>query len=176
MYLHAKLTTALAVVVLGIGGASAAPGTGDWSFHRAVSASGKPICTLATKVGSGESVQNLVIKKFGGASHLNVTLYKDTWNIPHGRTIVTTIDFMDNQPLTLESYGDGKIVDIAIPERGTYVFLSLVRDSRYLQVGFPSGSEPTWNVPLSGVSSGLKQFLSCATKLTDPPKINTQPF
>ena len=152
--------------------AAADPAYG-WLFHRDVTPSGKSLCSLVTGPKSGGVVKNLAIKQFGGSDHLNVTLYKDTWNIPRGTTVVTSVDFMDNEPLTLKAYGDGKIVDIAIPKQDTHVFLSLVRDSSFLQVGFPNGSEPTWSVDLAGVTPSLKKFVECAVSL---PRQNTQPF
>lgn len=145
----------------------------EWSFHRGVTPSGKSLCSMGTGPRSGSVVKNIVIKQFSGSNHLNITLYKDTWNIPRGTVVVTTIDFMDNKPITLKSYGDGKIVDIEIPKEGTYVFLSLIRDSSFLQIGFPNGSEPTWSVNLSGSAPSLKEFAACSARLT---KQNTQPF
>ncbi len=157
--------------------AAASPPFDGWIYQKAETSSGRSLCTLGSSPKSGEVIKNLVIKKIDGVNHLNVTLYKDTWNIPKGKTIVTTIDFMDNKPLTLDSYGDGKIVDIAIPEQDTFVFISLLNESSFLQVGFPKGSEPTWTVPLSGISPELKRFVGCALSAAEQAKKkNTQPF
>lgn len=145
----------------------------QWVFSESSTKSGKPICAMSAAPILSSGVNNISIKRVGGNGHMSATLYKDSWDIPRGRTITITIDFMDNQPLSLPAYGDGKIVDIQIPEQGTYVFLSLVRDSNFLQIGFPKGSEPTWTIPLKGSSTAFKQFVACASRLS---KQNTQPF
>lgn len=162
-------------ILTGPFGISNAAEKSDWVAHNDRMPSGKKICSLISAPQSGETVKNIAIKLFSRSDHLNVTLYKDTWNIPQGTSVITTVDFMDNEPLTLESYGDGKIVDIAIPKEYTYSFLSLMSSSNFLQVGFPGGSEPTWTTDLSGVTKSLKQFLSCTSRLAQA-EVNTQPF
>ncbi|VVQ12208.1 hypothetical protein PS914_05328 [Pseudomonas fluorescens] len=84
---------------------------------------------------------------------------------------MTTIDFADGQPLTLESYGDGKIVDVALPKEVTAVFLSLLIDSKVMRVSFPRGKEPTWEASLLSIRPQMKVFIDCMRK-----QENTQPF
>lgn len=149
------------------------PTMAQWVFSESPTKGGKPICAMSAGPILSSGVNNISIKWAGGGRRVSATLYKDSWDIPRGKTIATTIDFMDNQPLSLPAYGDGKIVDMQIPEQVTYVFLSLVRDSNFLQIGFPKGSEPTWTIPLKGSSAAFKEFVACASRLS---KQNTQPF
>lgn len=154
-----------------IGHAAASQEAGKWVAASDRSASGTPLCVLAWAPLSGETVKNLAIKKFGGLDHLNVTLYKDSWNIPQGTHVPVSIDFADDQPLMVDGYGDGKVVDLQLPKDATGIFLTLVAQSKQLRLTFPQGLEPTWGVALKSVVPQMKPFVACMQK-----QENTQPF
>ena len=144
---------------------------GKWAAFSDRTPKGTPLCALAAAPTAGQTVRNISVKKFGGNEHLNVTMYKDSWKIPQGTSVMTTIDFADGQPMTLESYGDGKIVDVALPKEVTALFLSLLIDSKVMRISFPRGKEPTWEASLASIRPGMKAFIDCMRKQED-----TQPF
>lgn len=169
-----KLSVIAAVAVC-ISSSMAFAGTGasleKWTAYSDRTPKGTPLCALTSAPTTGQTVKNISVKKFGGDEHLNVTMYKDSWKIPQGTSVTTTIDFADGQPMTLESYGDGKIVDIALPKEATAVFLSLLIDSKVMRISFPRGKEPTWEASLASIRPQLKVFVDCMRK-----QENTQPF
>lgn len=142
-----------------------------WTFDQGRTSKNTPVCSLLTAASSGATAKNMVIKQLAGHDSLSVTLYKDSWNIPQGKSIPIFIDFMDDQPLAIDAYGDGKIVDIALPPEATSVFLGLLADSKTFRIGFKSGSEQPWAASLKGIKPPLKKFVDCALK-----QENTQPF
>lgn len=154
-----------------IGQAAASQDAGTWAAISDRSPKGTPVCVLAWAPMSGDTVKNVAIKSFAGAGHLNVTLYKDSWNIPGGTHVPVSLDFADNEPLALDGYGDGKIVDLALPPDATGIFLTLVAQSQQMRFAFPKGREPIWGVALKSVVPKVKAFAGCMKK-----QENTQPF
>lgn len=142
-----------------------------WTAFSDRTPKGTPLCALTSAPTAGQTVKNISVKKLGGDDHLNITMYKDSWKIPQGTSVITIIDFADGQPLTLESYGDGKVVDVALPKEVTAVFLSLLIDSKVIRISFPKGKEPTWEASLASIRPQLKVFVECMRK-----QENTQPF
>lgn len=116
-------------------------------------------------------MKNIAIKSLGGSSNLHITLYKDSWKIPQGRLVNTSIDFMDDEPLLLDAYGDGKVLDLSIPTQVTAVFIGLLHDSKQLRISFPSGREQPWIASLAKLQPLLTKFVSCARQ-----QETTQPF
>lgn len=166
------LTFALIAAVISCSALGASPlKTEKWFFKNARTPQGTPLCALVTSPVSGSTIKSVAVKSLGGNDHLNVTLYKDSWSIPQGTTISITLDFMDNQPLALEAYGDGKFIDISLPHEATAIFLGLMKGSKFLKVGFPNGDEPEWAVSLDGSHQHMKEFVSCAMS-----QERTQPF
>ena len=78
---------------------------------------------------------------------------------------------MDDQPLTVDAYGDGKILDLALPKEATAIFIGLLRDSKQIRISFPAGSEQPWTASLKGAQPFLKKFVNCAIN-----QEHTQPF
>lgn len=142
-----------------------------WAFFKGATPNGTPICGLAATPTKGESVKNVSIKAFGGQNNLSITMFKDSWSIPRGKSISTSIDFMDGQPLVISAYGDGKIVDVQMPSDSTVTLLGRLSSSSTMRLSFPNGSEPEWRISLAGVKPLLKKFVECALQ-----QEHTQPF
>lgn len=142
-----------------------------WASFNDRSKTGVPICSMVVAPVSGQTVKNIAIKSFGGSDHLNITLYKDSWKIPRGKKVPTAIDFMDNEYLQVDTYGDGQVLDLALPSKATAIFLSMMKDSRSLRITFQSGNEQPWVASLSGSLPHLKKFVACASQ-----QEHTQPF
>ncbi|MFT0517704.1 hypothetical protein [Pseudomonas faucium] len=163
--------TLVALSVSSMALADAGTPLSTWSALTTRTPKGTPLCALTATPASGLTMKNVVVKKFGGSEHLNLTMYKDSWRIPQGTSVITTIDFSDGQPLTLESYGDGKIVDAALPKEVTATFLSMMSRAKVLRISFPNGKEPAWSASLVPGRSEMKAFVECMLK-----QENTQPF
>ncbi|BFO03415.1 hypothetical protein KNHN1_17930 [Pseudomonas guariconensis] len=142
-----------------------------WASFNDRSKTGAPICSMVVAPASGQIVKNIAIKSFGGSDHLNITLYKDSWKIPRGKKIPVAVDFMDNKYLQVDTYGDGQILDLALPSQATAVFLSMLKDSKSLRITFQSGNEKPWTASLYGSLPHLKKFVQCASQ-----QEHTQPF
>lgn len=167
-----RLKSAVAVMCLAfVGQAAASQDAGKWAAISDRSPKGTPVCVLAWAPLSGATVKNVAIKSFAGVGHLNVTLYKDSWNIPQGTHVPVSLDFADNEPLIIDGYDDGKIVDLALPPDATGIFLTLVAQSQQIRFAFPKGREAIWGVALKSVVPQVKAFAGCMKK-----QENTQPF
>lgn len=172
MFKRSAITSGLCSLLLLSGAASAAAQDfSKWSFDQGRTSKNTPLCSLLTAASSGATAKNIVVKQLAGHDSLNVTLYKDSWNIPQGKSIPVFIDFMDDQPLSIDAYGDGKVVDISLPSDATAIFLGLLADSKTFRIGFKSGSEQPWTAGLKGIRLPLKKFVDCSLK-----QENTQPF
>ncbi|MBF3053411.1 hypothetical protein HKW90_03200 [Pseudomonas aeruginosa] len=161
------------LALLALAATSAAFGAemNKWTSFNDRTPSGTPVCSMVVTPSAGEAVKNFAIKAMGGANHLSVTLYKDSWKIPKGKSVQANIDFMDNYQLAVDGYGDGKILDLALPASETASFILNIRDAKKLRISFPSGSEQPWVASLDGAKSLLLDFVNCADS-----QEHTQPF
>ena len=161
---------------------AAAADFSNWQFDRGTGSNGTPLCAMLSAVRNRNVGQNIVVKGFKGSENLHIDLYKDTWNIPGGTDVSITLDFGDNQPLTLPAYGDGHILDVELPTEHTAVFLSLVVERPFIQVIFPGGNEGTWVVAAGGARAAVTKLVDCLRRLEpaarrDSSRVSpTQPF
>lgn len=163
------ITTGFLVSQLSLAGA---PGElNKWGSFNDRAKNGTPICSMVVTPSSGATVKNIAIKSVGGSDRLSITLYKDSWKIPSGKKVPAAVDFMDNQYLQADTYGDGQILDLELPVEATAIFLGLMKDSKSLRITFQSGNEKPWVASLSGSLPHLKKFINCALQ-----QERTQPF
>lgn len=147
----------------------------EWSFGSPKTVSGLPLCSVYVSPPKSESEQMLAIQKYSNQNLLNLKLFKRSWNIPAGTKITATIDFAGGDSLVLSGLGKGQVVGIEIPPPITAAFLANLRESKYLRIGFPKGSESEWSINLSDAGPNLVNLNLCALKQREE-NTNSQPF
>lgn len=137
---------------------------GAWRFMAGKTVRGTPFCSMvsATDGGIGQSIAVKVLK--GKAPKFMVTLYKDTWNTPQGAYRTLMFDFADNQPISIDAYGDAHILDADVGVQNMGIFLLELSERPVLQVIFSDGLEDTWTIPYKGSTSAIRAFVDCAQK------------
>jgi hypothetical protein len=135
-----------------------------WVFERLQSRDGGHICTIFTARNGEDRVQNVAIKIFPEKSSMHLTAYLDTWNFQTGTQVPTTIDFMDNKPINVSGFGDGKVVDLDLKGQASFDTLGGLTHAQFIQLGFPSSGGPTWTVPMPKNRQVVKSLLDCAAK------------
>lgn len=167
------LWLALALSMTGI--SAHAETLSEWSFGSPKTASGLPLCSAYVSAPKAGSEQMLAIQKYSNQNLLNLKLFKRTWDIPADTKITVTIDFAGSDSLTLSGLGKGQVVGIEIPGTITAEFLASLRESSYLRIGFPKGSESGWSINLSDAGPHLVSLNLCALKQREEAE-NSQPF
>ena len=167
------LWLALALSMTGI--SAHAETLSEWSFGSPKTASGLPLCSAYVSAPKAGSEQMLAIQKYSNQNLLNLKLFKRTWDIPADTKITVTIDFAGSDSLTLSGLGKGQVVGIEIPGTITAEFLASLRESSYLRIGFPKGSESGWSINLVGARPNLVNLNLCALKQRER-STNSQPF
>lgn len=147
----------------------------EWSFGSPKTASGLPLCSAYVSAPKSGSEQMLAIQKYSNQNLLNLKLFKRSWNIPAGTKITATIDFAGSNSLVLSGLGKGQVVGIEIPSPITASFLANLRESKYLRIGFPKGSESGWSINLSDAGPNLVNLNLCALKQREG-NTSSQPF
>lgn len=147
----------------------------EWSFGSPQTASGLPLCSVYVSSPKSGAEQMLAIQKYSNQNLLNLKLFKNSWDIPAGTKITATIDFAGSDSLVLSGLGRGKVVGIEIPAPITAAFLENLRESNYLRIGFPKGSESGWSINLVGARPNLVNLNLCALKQRER-STNSQPF
>jgi hypothetical protein len=158
-----------------------APGFGPWKFEEYKTPPGKHYCSIMSAVMDQNTGQNLIIKGSESNDYLTIDLYKDRWVIPNGKTVPVIFDFSDNEPLKIDAYGMGHVLDVRIPTSSIAIFLGTLADAPQMQVIFPGGSEGNWFIPSANVKRQLSQMVSCLQRAqkhdTSPTGLSdTQPF
>lgn len=147
-------------MVIGTAHAAGSLGFTSWEFFAGKTPRGTGLCSL--NVAAKDSPQrNVSIKALSNKDSLNVTLYNADWNYPSGANVPFSLEFADQQPLALNGYGDGHVVDVELPKDATAVFLSLIGERSKIQ--FMVGEQrQRLSVPLAGIKPKLKTFMDCA--------------
>ncbi len=134
-----------------------------WEFFSDKTTAGTPVCGMWSASLDKSNVRNASLKQLANRDQMSLTLFNDRWNFKQGASIDVTIDFMDNQPLKLPAYADGKILDMDVPKQITYTFLSVMKDSKAIQ--FKVVGQPDWSIPLQNMEKPLISFTNCAISL-----------
>lgn len=135
-----------------------------WVFQRIESKTNEPICVLSAARKGDDRVQNVALKIFSTKGTMHITAYLDTWNFAGGTDVPATVDFMDNRPINVVGYGDGKIVDINLQGDASFETLGGFLHAQFLQLGFPNSSYPTWTVPLPKNRQAIKKLVDCSQR------------
>ncbi|MFZ6638529.1 hypothetical protein ACO0LL_02250 [Undibacterium sp. TC4M20W] len=134
-----------------------------WEFFSDKTTAGTPVCGMWSASLDKNNVRNASVKQLANRDQMSLTLFNDRWNFKQGTSIDITIDFMDNQPIKLPAYADGKILDIDVPKQITHTFLSVMKDSKAIQFKVVGG--PDWGIPLQNMEKPLISFTKCAISL-----------
>jgi hypothetical protein len=132
----------------------------SWQFTQTTGSRDTPLCVMFSAVKNKDVGQNVGVK--GSATGLVVDLYYDKWTRPQGGSVRVAFDFFDHQPLTLDAYADGHILDVQIPTQVTATFLLELAERPGLQVSFPGSTvEPEWTVKNGDAKPAVQQLTAC---------------
>ncbi len=145
------------------GKANSASGFTTWEFSKGATSRGTPVCALTAADNMKSGARNISIKALGNREQLNITLYDSRWGYKANSKHMATLDFDDQKPLQLDSYGDGQVLDSDLPVAATAIFLSLLREKKMLRISPPGGE--VVSVGLTGISEPLRNFVECARGL-----------
>jgi hypothetical protein len=137
-------------------------GYSDWEFFSNKTTKGTPVCGVFSASTDKSNVRNVSVKSLANRQVISVTLFNDRWNFNANPKLPVVLDFADNQPLRVEAYAEGKVVDIEVPVQLTATFLSLMSDNKVIQFKVGPGNPAVWGVPLRNIKAPMKQFIDCA--------------
>ena len=137
---------------------------GRWQFTSGVGSRGTPYCGMISIVKNQNVGQNIIIK--GKAGGLVVDLYRDKWIRRQGDNVRVAFDFIDNEPILLNTYADGHILEAEIPIAMTAEFMLRLAERPALQVVFPDDeNEGTWVIGGQGAKAVVEKMTTCTLKL-----------
>lgn len=158
------LVAAALQLMLGVPASAAGPDFGPWQFTMTTGSLGTAFCIISSAVDDKAVGQNIGVK--GSATGLVVDLYNDKWARSQGGTVKVAFDFLDHQPLMLDAYADGHILDIQIPTQVTGTFLLELAERPALQVSFPGNdAELQWTVKNGNAKPAVQQLTACLRDL-----------
>lgn len=149
-----------------ITGPTGTGGYSDWEFFSSTTAKGTPVCGLFSAATDKTTVRNVSIKSLANRDVISVTLFNDRWKFSETLKLPVVLDFADNQPLRLEAYAEGKVVDIEVPTQLTATFLGLMTDKKVIQFKVGPGNPAVWRIPINNIKAPMKQFIDCARTRT----------
>lgn len=137
-------------------------------FSKDLRENGRSLCT-AFITPSGRDSPILMVQKHSDQNLLHLKLYNQNWSYPKDTWGKLSVEFPDGNPLTLNGFRSGRVVDATIPPAATVAFVTKFRETAWIMVAQAGEQEPTWRVDLSGVSESMAKLNKCALEQDSPP-------
>jgi hypothetical protein len=145
--------------------------SGLWTTYTNAVPGSRPMCGIATV---GPDARRISIEQVRGQTGLTLTLQKQTWAIPANTPIDMNVQFDGRAPTAARGIGSGQQVDVSMSFAQSVPFMHALRYGQFMQVTFPSGSEPLWTGGLAGSSRAIDAFNDCRSNLVSA--VVTQPY
>lgn len=130
-------------------------------FSKDLDKKGMSVCSVfVTPVGRDSPM--LLIQKYSDQNLLHLKLRRQGWDYPQNTWGKLDVEFPDGNPLSLNGFRSGQVIDATIPPAATVAFVSKLRETGWLMVSLADGNEPTWRVDLSGMAPNLAKLSKCA--------------
>lgn len=130
-------------------------------FSKDLDKKGMSVCTVfVTPVGRDSPM--LLVQKYSDQNLLHLKLRRLGWDYPQNTWGKLDVEFPDGNPLTLNGFRSGQVIDATIPPAATVAFVTKLRETGWIMVSLDDGNEPTWRVDLSGMAPNMAKLSKCA--------------
>lgn len=130
-------------------------------FSKDFDKQGRSVCSVfVTPVGRDSPM--LLVQKYSDQNLVHIKLRREGWDYPRNTWGKFDVEFPDGNPLTLNGFRSGQVIDATIPAEATVAFVSKLRETGWLMVSLADGREPTWRVDLSGMAPNMVKLNRCA--------------
>lgn len=137
-------------------------------FSKDLREHGKSLCTVFITP-SGRDSPILMIQKHSDQNLLHLKLYNQNWSYPKDTWGKLSVEFPDGNPLTLNGFRSGRVVDATIPTAATVAFVTKFRETAWIMVVQAGEQEPAWRVDLSGAAENMVKLNKCALEQASLP-------
>lgn len=135
-------------------------------FSKDFDKQGRSVCSVfVTPVGRDSPM--LLVQKYSDQNLVHIKLRREGWDYPRNTWGKFDVEFPDGNPLTLNGFRSGQVIDATIPAEATVAFVSKLRETGWLMVSLADGREPTWRVDLSGMAPNMAKLNKCAMEQRD---------
>ncbi|MFG0917236.1 hypothetical protein [Pseudomonas sp. CJQ_11] len=131
------------------------------AFSKDFDKQGRSVCSVfVTPVNRDSPV--LLIQKYSDQNLVHIKLRREGWDYPRNTWGKLEVAFPDGNPLTLNGFRSGQLIDATIPAEATVAFVSKLREAGWIMLSLADGREPTWRVDLSGMAPNMAKLNTCA--------------
>jgi len=146
---------------------------GAWEAFSGRAVGGGTFCGISTYF--PRDGRGVMIRFRTGGTETIFRARKPEWKIPEGTRVAVTIQIGPGSPFLVNATGQADVLEWTLPRETMAVFDGQFRQGSVLTLGFPSGNEPPWAVPLNGSNAIGATFARCIAELA-AAAAPTQPF